>query len=391
MASSFREKFEAISQNHGLTGIFFCVKCLSEAVDSNAKGPILCNHRAMGNGMNKILPGLFIGNFRDSKDERQLEENNITHIVSIHDNAKPLREDRTYLCISASDIPGQDISQHFTECFDFIHSARLSGGAVLIHCLAGVSRSVTVAVAYVMSVTTLGWKEALFAVRQARTCANPNFGFKRQLHDFETNHVEEQRRRIGEAFPENNLDDESYCHTLLKEFSQRSFSPFGYTEDMNFCLEPKVPTAESLQSTFAQFPAKTCPHVRKDNLSVGVTSSLSEPATPISPSQNSQNGINNDDDINKVKSAPACLAARNNFTYITQGDNDVGKCHTNIADQKPDDKGVPCSDLSSKLKCTNACDSNVNQNVDSLTKLHITDTSGQSKNIEKEDTKEVAD
>uniref|UniRef100_T1H033 Uncharacterized protein n=1 Tax=Megaselia scalaris TaxID=36166 RepID=T1H033_MEGSC len=39
----------------------------------------------MGNGMNKILPGLYIGNYRDSKDKKQLESFNITHILSIHD------------------------------------------------------------------------------------------------------------------------------------------------------------------------------------------------------------------------------------------------------------------------------------------------------------------
>ena len=47
------------------------------------------------------------------------------------------------------------------------------------------SRSVTVAVAYIMSVTTLSWKEALKVVRVGRAVANPNFGFQRQLQEFE--------------------------------------------------------------------------------------------------------------------------------------------------------------------------------------------------------------
>lgn len=48
------------------------------------------------------------------------------------------------------------------------------------------SRSVTVAVAYIMSVTTLTWKEALKVVRVGRAVANPNFGFQRQLQEFES-------------------------------------------------------------------------------------------------------------------------------------------------------------------------------------------------------------
>lgn len=54
-----------------------------------------------------------------------------------------------------------------------------------VRSLAGMSRSVTVAVAYIMSVTTLTWKEALKVVRVGRAVANPNFGFQRQLQEFE--------------------------------------------------------------------------------------------------------------------------------------------------------------------------------------------------------------
>lgn len=85
----------------------------------------------------------------------------------------------------AADTPDQNLSQYFTVCNDFIHAARLRDGKVLIHCLAGMSRSVTVAVAYIMSVTPLTWKEALKVVRAGRAVANPNLGFQTQLQDFE--------------------------------------------------------------------------------------------------------------------------------------------------------------------------------------------------------------
>lgn len=57
--------------------------------------------------------------------------------------------------------------------------------------LAGMSRSVTVAVAYIMSVTSLNWKEALKVVRVGRAVANPNFGFQKQLQEFETSKLAE--------------------------------------------------------------------------------------------------------------------------------------------------------------------------------------------------------
>lgn len=33
----------------------------------------------------QVLPGLYVGNYRDSKDPQQLDRHNITHIVAIHD------------------------------------------------------------------------------------------------------------------------------------------------------------------------------------------------------------------------------------------------------------------------------------------------------------------
>ncbi|XP_064466789.1 dual specificity protein phosphatase 22-B-like [Ornithodoros turicata] len=170
----------------------------------------------MGNGMNKVLPGVYIGNFRDSKDPEQLRANNITHIISIHDTARKLHEDKEYLCIQASDTPGQNLTQFFSQSNDFIHSARFNGGNVLIHCLAGVSRSVTIAVAYVMSVTSLSWREALKAVRGARSIANPNFGFQKQLHEFECKKLYEERKRLRQKFSrESFYDDEQECRKLL--------------------------------------------------------------------------------------------------------------------------------------------------------------------------------
>ena len=61
----------------------------------------------------------------------------------------------------------------------------------LLHSLAGASRSVTIAVAYIMTVTSLNSKEALKAVRGARDVASPNDGFQKQLLEFESRKLNE--------------------------------------------------------------------------------------------------------------------------------------------------------------------------------------------------------
>ncbi|XP_046994135.1 dual specificity protein phosphatase 22 [Schistocerca americana] len=186
----------------------------------------------------QVLPGLYVGNYRDSKDAAQLERFQITHIVAIHDAARKLHsvvymertkesetaprvlQDKHYLCVMASDTPDQNLTQYFSLCNDFIHAARLRGGNVLIHCLAGMSRSVTVAVAYIMSVTSLSWKEALKVVRVGRAVANPNFGFQHQLQEFESYRLAEERRRLKERFPSLALvaQDEQQCRAMLRSY-----------------------------------------------------------------------------------------------------------------------------------------------------------------------------
>ncbi|XP_075427858.1 dual specificity protein phosphatase 15 isoform X3 [Ascaphus truei] len=115
----------------------------------------------MGNGMNKILPGLYLGSVIDSRDWEQLKRNRITHAVSVHQSPEPKLQELTYLCVSLPDSPEADILQHFKQCISFIHCSRLSGGNCLVHCSAGVSRSATIVTAYIMTVTRLNWAQAL--------------------------------------------------------------------------------------------------------------------------------------------------------------------------------------------------------------------------------------
>ncbi|XP_055854674.1 protein phosphatase Slingshot isoform X2 [Episyrphus balteatus] len=176
----------------------------------------------MGNGMNKVLPGLYVGNYRDSKDPQQLEKFQITHIIAIHDSPRRLLPNKHYLCVMAADTPDQNLAQYFSICNDFIHAARLRDGNVLIHCLAGMSRSVTVTVAYIMSATNLNWKEALKVVRAGRAVANPNLGFQTQLQEFEMFRLNEERRRLRERFPSRALEqqDRVKCMAALDNYEE---------------------------------------------------------------------------------------------------------------------------------------------------------------------------
>ncbi|XP_026984006.1 dual specificity protein phosphatase 22 isoform X6 [Sagmatias obliquidens] len=186
----------------------------------------------MGNGMNKILPGLYIGSFKDARDAEQLSKNQVTHILSVHDSARPALEGVKYLCIPAADSPSQNLTRHFKESIQFIHECRLRGQAGFrsepsesptLPCLcgswpcslAGVSRSVTLVVAYIMTVTDFGWEDALRTVRAGRSCANPNLGFQRQLQEFEEHQVCQFRQWLKEEYGESPLRDAEEARGIL--------------------------------------------------------------------------------------------------------------------------------------------------------------------------------
>uniref|UniRef100_A0A0K0DLM5 TYR_PHOSPHATASE_2 domain-containing protein n=1 Tax=Angiostrongylus cantonensis TaxID=6313 RepID=A0A0K0DLM5_ANGCA len=56
--------------------------------------------------------------------------------------------------------------------------------AVLVHCLAGVSRSATVVAAYLITACDLSFSSALKFIAKKRPVVNPNFGFRMQLCAF---------------------------------------------------------------------------------------------------------------------------------------------------------------------------------------------------------------
>lgn len=69
-------------------------------------------------------------------------------------------------------------------CFS-VESVRLSGGKVLVHCLAGISRSPTICIAYLMYSRHLSLDQAHDFIKQRRTLISPNLNFMRQLAEYE--------------------------------------------------------------------------------------------------------------------------------------------------------------------------------------------------------------
>eukprot|EP01098_Paradermamoeba_levis_P014637 TRINITY_DN7073_c0_g1_i1.p1 TRINITY_DN7073_c0_g1~~TRINITY_DN7073_c0_g1_i1.p1 ORF type:complete len:175 (+),score=30.79 TRINITY_DN7073_c0_g1_i1:39-563(+) len=132
-----------------------------------------------------LEPFLYLGSATDATDIASLDQHGITHILNLAAaevaTAGFYGDTRKEVHIQAQDDEEYQIHQHFDECFNFIDEAKSSGGKVLVHCKAGVSRSASVVVAYVMKEKKMKVSEAIQFVLEKRSCISPNEGFVDQL------------------------------------------------------------------------------------------------------------------------------------------------------------------------------------------------------------------
>ncbi|XP_049782737.1 dual specificity protein phosphatase Mpk3-like [Schistocerca cancellata] len=90
-----------------------------------------------------------------------------------------------YMQIPITDHWSQNLASFFPKAIEFIDEARNNGKGVLVHCVAGVSRSVTITVAYLMNKLSLSLNDAFNLVRSRKSNIAPNFHFMEQLHNYE--------------------------------------------------------------------------------------------------------------------------------------------------------------------------------------------------------------
>ncbi|XP_001973300.3 dual specificity protein phosphatase Mpk3 [Drosophila erecta] len=147
------------------------------------------NHHNYNEAPVEIIPGLlFLGNATHSCDSEALKKYNIKYVLNVTpDLPNKFKEsgDIKYLQIPITDHYSQDLAIHFPDAIQFIEEARSASSVVLVHCLAGVSRSVTVTLAYLMHTRGLSLNDAFAMVRDRKPDVSPNFHFMQQLLSFE--------------------------------------------------------------------------------------------------------------------------------------------------------------------------------------------------------------
>ncbi|XP_008839988.1 dual specificity protein phosphatase 5 [Nannospalax galili] len=135
----------------------------------------------------EILPFLYLGSAYHASKCEFLANLHITALLNVsRRTSETCMTHLHYKWIPVEDSHTADISSHFQEAIDFIDCVREKGGKVLVHCEAGVSRSPTICMAYLMKTKQFHLKEAFDYVKQRRSMISPNFGFMGQLLQYES-------------------------------------------------------------------------------------------------------------------------------------------------------------------------------------------------------------
>lgn len=136
----------------------------------------------------EIIPGLFLGSISSTYNKKTLQNHGITHIISVIAGYQPpFPNDFYYLVVNALDNTNNNLSSVFKDTNDFIEKAFEENGKILIHCMAGKSRSATIVIAFLMKEFGINFNTSLKTIKYKRPIVEPNESFTNQLKKYYEN------------------------------------------------------------------------------------------------------------------------------------------------------------------------------------------------------------
>jgi len=112
-------------------------------------------------------------------DCQELTNNNIKSVLSVM--YSPIPDSEKCPGVEYKHIRFYDILTTIPETNRIIDESRQKNEGILVHCMAGVSRSASVVIAYLMFKNKKPYKEVRSIVQRIRSFINPNEGFVQQL------------------------------------------------------------------------------------------------------------------------------------------------------------------------------------------------------------------
>eukprot|EP01080_Neovahlkampfia_damariscottae_P010115 gene10115-2534_t len=133
----------------------------------------------------KIIDKLYLGSMLCSSNRGIFDKLQIKAVMVVGNKLEThFPESVKYKVVEISDTPSENLFAYFEECIDFIHE-NMKNGSVLVHCAAGISRSATIVISYLMKIHKMNLNDAMNHVTDRRSIVSPNYGFMKQLEKYE--------------------------------------------------------------------------------------------------------------------------------------------------------------------------------------------------------------
>lgn len=157
-----------------------------------------CGTEAERAQLSKVLPRLLLTSWRGAANHELAASLGVTHVLSVgseFEGERPLEDlGAVYLCIDIDDQEEQAgvMEASLDHAVAFVGTALKTGGIVVVHCAAGISRSATVVLAFLVAAYGMTLRQAFARVLAARPVVWPNAGFMQVLIHWEAKHMRGQ-------------------------------------------------------------------------------------------------------------------------------------------------------------------------------------------------------
>ena len=137
----------------------------------------------MEDDIDQITETIYLGNIDAAFNKKKLKQLGIKKVLTVMSAFGNHYSPHEFIhkSIDVDDDFRTNIIQYFKECFLFIEG----NDKIFVHCAAGMSRSPTIVIAYIMWKKKLRLNEAIKFVKEKRSIISPNDNFMNQLKIFE--------------------------------------------------------------------------------------------------------------------------------------------------------------------------------------------------------------
>ena len=137
----------------------------------------------MEDDIDQITETIYLGNIDAAFNKKKLKQLGIKKVLTVMSAFGNHYSPHEFIhkSIDVDDDFRTNIICHFKECISFIEGK----DKIFVHCAAGMSRSPTIVIAYIMWKKKLRLNEAIKFVKEKRSIISPNDNFMNQLKIFE--------------------------------------------------------------------------------------------------------------------------------------------------------------------------------------------------------------